>query len=85
MEAAKMDGDRLLQLRDSEVQQQLRDLREFFSQGDTDGNGCLNLEEFEAMLENKKVKAFFLSIGVDSHEAISLYHAVDCDESGTVD
>jgi len=85
MEASKADGEQMLKAREAEVTTQLSELRRFFLQGDSDGDGCLTLEEFEGLLSAPTVQSFFLKIGLDTHEAVALFHTVDTDDSGSVD
>jgi len=85
VEASKMDSTHFLKTREHEIVAELKDLREFFRLGDADGDGCLNVTEFEDLLKESRVQAFFLNIGLDPHEATALFHALDFDDSGAVE
>mmetsp|Transcript_32351 Transcript_32351/g.72508 ORF Transcript_32351/g.72508 Transcript_32351/m.72508 type:complete len:198 (-) Transcript_32351:78-671(-) len=85
MEAAKQDDEHLLQQQLQFVQEQVVELRDLFSAADIDCSNEITIEEFTAMLEDARTRAFFLRLGMDSHEAVSLFHALDGDGSGGVD
>lgn len=60
-------------------------LREVFNEMDTNQDGLLSEEEFEAGLLEPRVEAYFESVGMDTHDAFLLFRIVDDDKTGEID
>lgn len=75
LQNAKSDKESLL----------LHSALELFQQLDTDGDGMLNLCEFEQSLSSFQMQQFFEAIDVDPNEAFELFRLLDTDKSGEID
>merc|ERR1712232_54108 len=52
-------------------------LEELFSAMDHSGDGCVELVEFQEILNHSEVKAYFSLLELDVHEAISMFQLLD--------
>mmetsp|Transcript_55171 Transcript_55171/g.159771 ORF Transcript_55171/g.159771 Transcript_55171/m.159771 type:complete len:836 (+) Transcript_55171:129-2636(+) len=59
-------------------------IKEFFKEADTDKSGMLSWEEFEAHLQNSKVRAYFQALELDVTQAYALFRILDVDNTGEV-
>mmetsp|Transcript_55028 Transcript_55028/g.128729 ORF Transcript_55028/g.128729 Transcript_55028/m.128729 type:complete len:673 (-) Transcript_55028:72-2090(-) len=77
------------ELRIAEAQQKrkmlMQHLRDVFMEIDTDGSGCISMQEFEACLGSEGGRAFFEVMGLSTIQAFELFRLMDADDSNTVD
>merc|ERR1712139_399169 len=50
----------------------------------SDGSGSVTLEELLEFLEVEQMKIYFLSLDMEVHDAVQLFHCVDLDGGGSV-
>mmetsp|Transcript_44394 Transcript_44394/g.95697 ORF Transcript_44394/g.95697 Transcript_44394/m.95697 type:complete len:625 (+) Transcript_44394:88-1962(+) len=55
-----------------------------FEHLDSDDSGLLNEEEFQQLVDNKRMQAHLKSIGIEIHKAKNLFKLLDSDGSGTL-
>merc|ERR1719343_1553159 len=62
----------------------MRKVKEFFMEADADHNGTLTWEEFEAHMQNTKIKAYFQTLDLDVSQAHLVFELLDIDNSNEV-
>mmetsp|Transcript_5679 Transcript_5679/g.15537 ORF Transcript_5679/g.15537 Transcript_5679/m.15537 type:complete len:275 (+) Transcript_5679:40-864(+) len=60
----------------------LNKLDTLFRETDADGSGQISMEEFQEALKKPGAKATFAALGVQPHQALSVFKAFDLDEDG---
>lgn len=60
------------------------DITKIFDAADADGSGTLSWTEFEAHLQDERVKAYFNTLELDVSQARALFFLLDIDESDEV-
>merc|ERR1719356_322959 len=59
-------------------------MKTIFEEMDTDGTGCLTLQEFERRLDDERVIAYFNALKLDVSDARTLFTLLDYDQSGEI-
>lgn len=84
LERAAMDKEAMIQHELDSQQSNVKNLEQTFRDIDTDGSGILELAEFERLVEDPRVKAWFRSMGLHVETAMHLFRLLDLDNSNTV-
>merc|ERR1712060_810812 len=84
IEAAQHDGKAGIQAQLEERQGFVTQIKLIFEAADTDSTGMISQGEFENMLENEQLLAFFEHLEVDLAEATGLFDVLDDDLSGAI-
>jgi len=82
--SAQNDHDEVIQEQLFEEQSKLSHLRRIFKDADTDGSGFITMDEFEAHLTNKEVRAHFGALDLNVDEAWGFFKLLDTDDSGAI-
>mmetsp|Transcript_13439 Transcript_13439/g.31595 ORF Transcript_13439/g.31595 Transcript_13439/m.31595 type:complete len:682 (-) Transcript_13439:168-2213(-) len=85
IESAQKDKDSLIALQLEATQQHILTLRSLFHDISGCEEGVIGLAEFKGHLDDKKVKAFFKTLEIDTNDALTLFQLLDADRGGTVD
>merc|ERR1711998_394953 len=62
----------------------VRELRQLFTEVDKDGSGFLSWDEFELLLEDRRVQEYWEAMELDVSEAKGLFSILDVDGTGQV-
>merc|ERR550534_1334455 len=65
-------------------QSSVKELEKVFAEIDADGSGILELAEFELLLKDQRVKAWFRTMGLQIETAMHMFRLLDMDNSNTV-
>merc|ERR1712050_584861 len=84
LEAAQHDRKAAIQAQLEERQGFVVQIKELFQAADSDDTGMISRGEFEKMLENEQLKAYFKHLEVDLAEASGLFDVLDHDNSGDI-
>jgi len=81
LEMASRDHDLQLQLELEENRSLLMRLKKLFREMDTDGTGCVSIQDFENYLQMNDVRVLFSQIGLEVSDALSFFKILDVDGS----
>merc|ERR1719188_2386674 len=65
-------------------QSSVHELEVVFAEIDTDKSGILELAEFETLMNDPRVKAWFRTMGLQATTAMHLFRLLDLDNSNTI-
>jgi len=85
LSVARNNTTKIKKVKDLEQKRILSAMKDIFIAGDVDKSGTIDLEEFENMLQAKKVTSKLLACGIAVDEARELFHILDLDGSGILD
>jgi hypothetical protein len=83
-QVSQRDRDLVIQSELARNQVYANDIKSFFYEADKDSSGNLSWEEFEAHLQDERVKAYFASLELDVSQARALFMLLDVDETDEV-
>merc|ERR1719230_1236580 len=63
----------------------VRGIEELFMEIDSDGSGCITVEEFEDCVQDEQMLSYFKAHNIDVSEVASLFTMMDVDGSGEVE
>jgi Ca2+-binding EF-hand superfamily protein len=81
---AQSDREQVVQAELKEEGEKMQQLDEVFNEIDIDNTGFLTIHEFEAVVADPRVVAYFRSMGVNISTAYHLFRLLDLDNSNTV-
>jgi hypothetical protein len=84
IEKAQTDKEAMIQMELEGEQGRLQQLTEVFKDIDEDESGYIDLDEFERLMNDQRVKAYFRTMGLHISTAYHLFRLLDLDNSGTV-
>lgn len=85
MKSAQKDRDIVIQNQMTKQYSYVQDVKLLFREADTDQSGVMSWAEFEVLLKNPRVQAFFASLELDPTQARGLFTLLDMDGTGYVD
>jgi len=84
IDRAAQDRDSMIQHEMEQHQSSVKELEKVFAEIDVDGSGILELAEFELLLKDQRVKAWFRTMGLQIETAMHMFRLLDMDNSNTV-
>uniref|UniRef100_A0A7R9ZYM9 EF-hand domain-containing protein n=1 Tax=Pyrodinium bahamense TaxID=73915 RepID=A0A7R9ZYM9_9DINO len=84
IEAAERDPDLVVQALVASKKAYEARLRKLFQRVDTDSSGFLTLQEFQSIMAQDDVKAYFSALHVDIADAWALFKLMDTDRNGAI-
>jgi len=84
LSASKNDHDEVISEQMYSEDSALRGMQKIFKEADNDGSGEITEQEFLHHLDDPRLKAHLVSIGLDVHEAEGLFRLLDLDSSGAI-
>lgn len=84
IEKAQTDKEAMIQMELEGEQGRLQQLTEVFKEIDEDQSGYIDLNEFERLMNDARVKAYFRTMGLHISTAYHLFRLLDLDNSRTV-
>lgn len=85
IESAQHDQEMVIQQQIINKNMYTKKIRSLFKDIDEDSSDCITFREFERVLGEDKVKAYFESLGLDTSDAWGLFKLLDQDESHQID
>merc|ERR1719453_1534004 len=85
MKSAQRDRDFIIQNQMTKQYTYVQDVKRLFREADTDNSGVMSWLEFEVLLKNHRVQAFFEALELDTTQARGLFTLLDMDATGYVD
>jgi len=76
-QVANLDDDMMVLQRERMVKKHAEKMSVFFSLADTSGDGFLSFEEFDAILEDKKIQMWLSAMGLDVQNARLAFELLD--------
>eukprot|EP00747_Dinoflagellata_sp_TGD_P209219 gnl/TRDRNA2_/TRDRNA2_82627_c0_seq1.p1 gnl/TRDRNA2_/TRDRNA2_82627_c0~~gnl/TRDRNA2_/TRDRNA2_82627_c0_seq1.p1 ORF type:complete len:598 (+),score=101.70 gnl/TRDRNA2_/TRDRNA2_82627_c0_seq1:77-1870(+) len=83
-EISQLDKDLVIQAEMHKEDSYIYGLRMAFKDCDVSGDDMLTWEEFQKQIQDRKVMAYFRTLGIDGTEAAGLFKLLDLDGSGAV-
>jgi len=84
IQRAESDKDQMIQHELEQETGKVQQLQDVFEEIDADASGYIDLEEFEILVADERVKAYFRTMGLDISTAYHLFRLLDLDNSQTV-
>lgn len=84
LERAQMDKEAMIQSEMDEHREKGKQLEKVFQEIDVDGSGILEFGEFEQLMQDNRVKAWFRTMGLQVDTAVQLFQLLDLDNSQTI-
>jgi len=84
MQAAQDEREHLVKAKIKEQQDMFAKLESLFLETDHDHSGSISREEFNKQLESEETMAYFKVIGIEAHDAVTLFDLIDEDHSGSI-
>lgn len=72
-------GDEVVQSYIDDLKNTSAEIKSYFKKGDTDGSGLLSYREFDELMKQPAVKAYFAGLDMDPEEASVLFTILDSD------
>jgi len=84
MTSIKFDTDQLIRDEVTALNATVAHIKQVFQASDSDGSGCIDRREFEALLNNPLLVTQLQTIGIDTSQAQTIFRLCDSDRSGAV-
>lgn len=84
MEIAKTERDFLIQKELEMKEKYISEVRDIFSEIDSDGSGSVTWDEFEGYLEDERVQSYFRAMELDTRDVRRLFDMIDDSGDGEV-
>eukprot|EP00746_Dinoflagellata_sp_MGD_P045448 gnl/MRDRNA2_/MRDRNA2_211336_c0_seq1.p1 gnl/MRDRNA2_/MRDRNA2_211336_c0~~gnl/MRDRNA2_/MRDRNA2_211336_c0_seq1.p1 ORF type:complete len:487 (+),score=72.37 gnl/MRDRNA2_/MRDRNA2_211336_c0_seq1:187-1461(+) len=81
---AQSEKDEKIRRAMEEEMHNVHELEEIFKEIDIDASGQIDFHEFESLLKDQRIRAYFRTIGLHIQEAHGLFRLLDLDDSNTV-
>jgi len=85
IEGAQQDHNEVLAAHVASVDMYVKQFRALFKQIDTNHSGTISAQELEQHLEDPAVKAYFLSVDIQPHEAETVFALIDKEIDSDID
>lgn len=77
MKIAHQDDELMMELKMAEKEAYFKKLKDFLAQSDDNGDGTMDLEELENLLDGEDIVKWLDMIGLEYHEVLGLFRVLD--------